>query len=261
MTTHDLQTQEVNIDLLRPHPRNARNGDVDAIAESLQTNGQYKPIIVAADGTILAGNHTYAAAMQLGWPTIAAVRLDLDPNSDEAVRIMVADNRTADLGTYDDALLLELIQDLPDLSGTGYDKEALEQLQFLEDAHAREALNGDWEKYTKAINIPQYEPTGERPTVREVYDDNKAQVLRDEIMEADLDDEVRSFLLAAAHRHTVFNYRLAAEFYAHADAKTQRLMERSALIILDLDDAIRDGYAVLDSALTAMREEDRDDDA
>ena len=99
-----------------------------AIAESLRVNGQYRPIVIAQDGTILAGNHTYMAAMEIGWDTIAAVRLDLHPESVEARRIMLADNRTADLGNYDTGLLIDLLQGLDatdGLIGTGYTEDDL----------------------------------------------------------------------------------------------------------------------------------------
>jgi ParB-like chromosome segregation protein Spo0J len=121
----------VDIDTLRPHPRNARNGDTDAIAESLRVNGQYRPIVIAADGTILAGNHTYMAAMEIGWDRITAVRIDVAPDGPEAHRIMLADNRTADLGNYDRGLLADLLVNLNTdvgLIGTGYTEEYLTDL-------------------------------------------------------------------------------------------------------------------------------------
>ena len=127
--THQLDTQLLRVDELRPHPRNARNGDVDAIVESLRINGQYRPIVVARGGVILAGNHTYAAAHELGWDELAAVQLDIDPDSAEARRIMLADNRTADLGGYDEGLLLDLLRSLDeDLLGTGYVPDDLDDL-------------------------------------------------------------------------------------------------------------------------------------
>lgn len=131
MPRHDLTSALIDIDALRPHPRNARNGDVDAIAESLRVNGQYRPIVIAADGTILAGNHTYMAAMSIGWDVIAAVRIDIDPDGPEARRIMLADNRTADLGNYDRGLLADLLTDLNlevGLIGTGYTDDDLIRL-------------------------------------------------------------------------------------------------------------------------------------
>lgn len=129
--THDLTTRRVKLSTLRPHPRNARNGDVDAVAESLTVNGQYRPIVVTTDGTILAGNHTYAAALSLGWDRISVVTVDVAPESPEALRIMLADNRTADLGGYDDALLLELLRDLDSLDGSGYVEDDVAELELL----------------------------------------------------------------------------------------------------------------------------------
>lgn len=125
---HDLTTTLTPITTLTPHPRNARNGDTDVIVESLRTNGQYKPIVVGRGGVILAGNHTYAAAMELGWGAIAAVHLDLDPMSPEALRIMLVDNRSADMGRYDEALLLDLLRGVEDLEGTGYTDDDMSHL-------------------------------------------------------------------------------------------------------------------------------------
>lgn len=134
--THTLHITNTDITTLKPHPANPRNGNTDAIAESLLANGQYRPIVTTTDGTILAGNHTYAAAMELGWEQIATVTLDLDPDSPEAHRIMLADNRTSDLGRYDDGLLLALLDTLPEPTvGTGYDTSDLDALLRKQDAN------------------------------------------------------------------------------------------------------------------------------
>lgn len=121
---------QLPLDKLRPHPRNPRNGDVEAIAESLRANGQYRPIVVSSDSYVLAGNHTYMAALQIGWTHIAAVQLAVTHDSDEALRIMLVDNRTADLGNYDNGQLLELLQSLDEeqLLGTGYVTDDIDTL-------------------------------------------------------------------------------------------------------------------------------------
>lgn len=107
---------------LAQHPDNARNGDTDAIADSLRLNGQYKPIVVARGGVILAGNHTYAAALELGWAQLAVVDLDIDPQSSQALTIVLADNHTSDLGRYDEGLLAALLVRVgaENLEATGY---------------------------------------------------------------------------------------------------------------------------------------------
>lgn len=113
---------------LRTYERNPRRGDVDAIADSLHRTGQYRPIVVNA-GTetgrpfeVLAGNHTLLAAQRLGWERLDVGIVDVDENT--ARRIVLADNRTADLGDYDKDILAEVLGSLDDLVGSGYDAEA-----------------------------------------------------------------------------------------------------------------------------------------
>lgn len=122
----------VPVDDLTGYYRNPRTGDVDAIADSLRVNGQYKAIVVnrgthtGRPNEILAGNHTWAAAKELGWEQIAATWVDV--SEEDAARIVVVDNRTSDLAGYDSELLADILEDLPDLDGTGYDQTALDKL-------------------------------------------------------------------------------------------------------------------------------------
>ncbi|MFH8635479.1 ParB N-terminal domain-containing protein [Streptomyces goshikiensis] len=117
---------------LAPYHRNPRTGDLEAIAESLATHGQYKPIVVnkgsltGRPNEILAGNHTAKAARQLGWDEIAVTWLDVD--EDTAAKIVIVDNRTSDLAGYDTELLADILTDLPNLEGTGYDRAQLDEL-------------------------------------------------------------------------------------------------------------------------------------
>ena len=55
----------------------------------------------------------------------------------------------------------------------------------------------------------------------------------------------KEFLRHAAARHLVFNYSKIADYYAHTSPEMQRLMEKSALVIIDFDDAIANGYVRL----------------
>jgi site-specific DNA-methyltransferase (adenine-specific) len=123
----DLAPLMVPIAELRPYDRNPRRGSVEAIRESLERNGQYRPVVVnRRSGEVLAGNHTLAAATQLGWSEIAATYVSVD--AEQAKRIVLADNRTNDLAGYDEGLLAELLNELPDLTGTAYDEDSLSEL-------------------------------------------------------------------------------------------------------------------------------------
>lgn len=128
-----MQIQEIALITLKPYPNNPRKGNIDLIAESLETYGQYKPITVnKRTNEILAGNHTYQAALKLGWPTIAATYVDVDANT--AAKIVLIDNRTSDAGGYNDGALYGLLDSLTDINMTGYTDKDLRGLKELFDA-------------------------------------------------------------------------------------------------------------------------------
>jgi DNA modification methylase len=100
---------------LTPLPGNPRRGDVDAVVRSYSVFGQRKPIVARRTGErdghptgiVIAGNHQLAAAEKLGWPTIAAVWTDDDEMTAKAFAL--ADNRTSELGVFDDADLAAML--------------------------------------------------------------------------------------------------------------------------------------------------------
>lgn len=140
---------------LRTYPHNPRQGDIDAIADSLVANGQYRPIVVQkSSGQILAGNHTYLAAKGLDWKSIEVAYVDVD--DERAARIVLVDNRTADLGDYDETVLTNLLTDLPDLDGTGYTTDDLDELladlrDAAADAEDAAAGEGDGEETIRSV--------------------------------------------------------------------------------------------------------------
>jgi ParB-like chromosome segregation protein Spo0J len=122
-----VAVETVAISTLRPHPLNARRGDVDTISESLATHGQYRPVVASRrTNHILGGHHVIKAAKKLGWRTIAVTWVDVDADGERA--ILLADNRTSDLATYNDSALLGLLESLPDLTGTGFTQADLDSL-------------------------------------------------------------------------------------------------------------------------------------
>lgn len=131
MIAQQLRKLKVPIESVQPHPRNARQGDVGAIVASLEAFGQQKPVVVQkSTGYVVAGNHLLRAALELGWTELAANVVELDDET--AVRFMLADNRTQELGSYDDGVLAELLEELAQsdagLSATGYDGDDLDEL-------------------------------------------------------------------------------------------------------------------------------------
>ncbi len=136
-----IATETVLFDVskLKGYDKNPRKGNVKAIAESLKTNSQYRPIVVQKSSMkILAGNHTWKAAKELGWKKIAVVFVDV--NDEEAKRIVLADNRTNDLADYDNEVLAELLKDLGTSTGTGYSEDDMNAILNAVSADAEDVM-------------------------------------------------------------------------------------------------------------------------
>lgn len=63
----------------------------------------------------------------------------------------------------------------------------------------------------------------------------------------------KKFLRFGAYRHLCFNYSKIAEYYAHANKEMQELMEDSALVIIDFEDAIAKGYVQMSEQVALLR--------
>ena len=129
-----LQIERVALAELTLDPANTRVHDgrnLAAIKGSLATFGQQKPIVIDGANKVIAGNGTVAAARALGWSDIAVVRTNL--NGAEAIAFAIADNRTSELGEWDDSALaatLAALQNDPsiDFTATGFSEEEIREL-------------------------------------------------------------------------------------------------------------------------------------
>lgn len=120
----------VEVNTLTLHPRNARDGDIGAIITSIQQNGWFGTLVAQKSTRyILAGNHRFQAARQLGMTHVPVYWVDCD--DERALAILIADNRTSDIGRWDEQGLIDILSDLQQsdmLLGTGYDDEDLAKL-------------------------------------------------------------------------------------------------------------------------------------
>lgn len=144
----NLQPLAVDISLLDPLPGNPRVGDVEAIAASLESFGQVKPIVVrpTEDGryVILAGNHTTEAARALGWTHIAAV-VGSDMDDSQAAAFALVDNQVADLAYTDQELLNEAIVDVVEVYGELFEVLGWDEfeLALMSDSAARSSASAE----------------------------------------------------------------------------------------------------------------------
>ena len=132
-----LAVEQVALSDLQPHPRNYQAHPDDELAhimESITTHGFYRNVVIAQDGTILAGHGVVEASRKLGLATVPAIRVDYAPDDPRALKLLVSDNEIRHLAEVDDRALSELLKELNDLSdllGTGYDEMMLANLALV----------------------------------------------------------------------------------------------------------------------------------
>ena len=236
----DLQILNMEIDKIIPYENNPRDNDdaVPYVANSIKEFGFKVPIIVDKDNVIVAGHTRLKAAKQLGLETVPVIIAD-DLNEDQINAFRLADNKVGEMALWN----LEKLEE--ELNNIQMNMDAFGFLDGLEEENTEEIEN----EYTTKIKIPQYEITGEEPHINDLVDDYKVNELIEEIKNSNVTDEQKEFLIKAAQRHLTFDYRNIAEYYAHQDKEMQELMEKSALVIIDIKDAIANGYVQLTEKL------------
>lgn len=161
----------VPVKTLKPHPKNPRKGNVKAIADSIEANGFYGAVVVQrSTNYILAGNHRYKAAKQRGAKEIPVLFVDVD--DDQALRILLADNRSADHGWYEMDKLAELLKGFDSLEGTGYDRDDLDdilvKIQPPQTPTVPAGFDNQFEAMGKRMIVLEYENEN-YPTVVEMF--------------------------------------------------------------------------------------------
>ena len=164
-------------------------------------------------------------------------------------------------GEFDNQKLGKLLAEL-DTSGkfaienVGFTRAEIERLVVKSNKSPSNAA------YSRKLASPVYKPQGKKPKVSELVDLEKTNELKAAIHKTPgLKDDVKQFLLHAAERHAIFKYDNIAEFYAHAPKAVQRLMEDCALVIVDVDDAIENGYVKLSDQIKEMANEQQQKDS
>ena len=123
-----MKVEIAALESLKLDPSNARRHDkrnLKAIQDSLKRFGQRKPIVVSADGVVIAGNGTVEAARALGWTELSVARVPETWTADEIKAYALVDNRSAELAAWDESVLAEQLLELDemgwDVSELGFD--------------------------------------------------------------------------------------------------------------------------------------------
>lgn len=109
---------------VRLHPQK----QVQELARSLERFGQYRPLVVTAEGEILVGNGLYEALKAYGSETADVIVLPENVDEDYKKKLMLADNKTFELGSANMENIDLLMQSISDFDIPGFEMEVLEEL-------------------------------------------------------------------------------------------------------------------------------------
>lgn len=239
-----MQIVEKELTWLKPYANNPRDNEsaVEPVANSIKEFGFKVPIVATSDGEIINGHTRFKASKLLGLKKVPVIISD-DLTEEQIKAFRLADNKTGELADWNEELLAKEMEKL-DFN--------LEQFGFEKLADEFDEEDNEEDPYTSKITTPTYEPTGEEVYLQDLVDTTKRDELIRKIQTADIPSDIEEFLKNAAQRHLRFNYRNIAEYYASAPKEVQELFEDSALVIIDYNKAIENGYLKLTEAIESM---------
>ena len=213
---------------------------------------ELRPMVINEDNIVLGGNMRLKALKDLGYKEVPEewVKRASDLTEEETRRFIIADN--VGFGEHDWDLLANEwnTEELEDWGLDGFPFE-------IDEDNIKNNIQDD--NYSKKITVPKYEPTGDKPDVEELFNKQKAYNFIEKIKLSSISKGEKEFLFMAAYRHTQFNYKNIAEYYAHSDKEMQELMEDSALVIIDFNKAIENGYVTLSEEIAKQYKDEHND--
>lgn len=229
---------EILFDKRNYRKHNQKNKDL--IRKSLKELGAGRSIVIDNDGEIIGGNGVYEQAQKLNMPVkviesdgkelIVVKRTDLSTGDEKRKRLAVMDNSTSDTSSFD-MDLLKMDFELPVIKSLGVNipKTTVDISKI--------------DKYNLQNAEITYTPTDVKREVSELYTfDDK--ILQD--IEKIENKELRDMLKIRACWLAEFNYSKIADYYCNqATKEEQEIFEKLALVLLDKDKMIQNGYSEL----------------
>ena len=266
---HELELNEGQLYGLPKNPRWIRDARYEALKKSIEDAPEMlglREILVypLADlpghenkYVIIGGNMRFRACLELGYKEIPCKVIPLETPVKKLREYVIKDNENfgqndweALANDWDAEELGDFGLELDYLAaGGGDDWDNLDDPDAGARGEGGNGEGGDPDKYSRKIQPPTYEITGEEPDIDECVDMAGVRRLLAEIDASSVSEEQKEMLRICAYRHAVIHFDKMAEYYAHQKAEMQDLMENNALVIIDYDKALERGFVNLTSRL------------
>lgn len=233
MPNSEVKIVQKNVAELIPYEKNPRNNKkaIKYVQESIDEFGFKVPIVIDSNNVVVAGHTRLIAAKNLKMHTVPCIVADdLTPEQIKAFRL--ADNKVGEFSKWDKDLLARELKDIKglDMSEFGFNLN-------------KDMGDGLEDRYSAELGKVIYEPGDSNHKVSDLYE---MPTRFDDMIEALDDEELKKMLRIRACWFCKFNFAKIADYYAYqATPEEQRVMEALALVLLDKDQLIENGFADL----------------
>ena len=233
-----MKIEQIKASKLKPatyNPRQINSKQYKDLKTSIEKFGLVDPIIVNKDLTVIGGHQRLKICKELFFKDVDCHILNLNKEQEKELNIRL--NKSG--GEFN-----------MDILANEFNIDELVDWGFK---HIELGLNIDKiddNPYTDKIQIPVYETNNTKPNIKDLYNIEKTLKLVEKINNSKINNKIKDFLILSAQRHIIFNYNKIADYYAHSDIDTQSLMEDLALVIIDFDKAIENGYVKLSEEIS-----------
>ena len=250
MKINDLKQDKRNY---RKH--NEKN--LSLIKKSVEEVGLGRSIVVDNNNEIICGNglvsqldkNTPVKVIETdGSELVVVKRTDLATEDEKRKKLAVMDNSTSDTSEFDIALLQNDFE-IPDLQEMGIDIGLP-----IEDEPSNE--KDDLIKEIYDLRGLIYEKQGEKPSIKDLYDDKGISEFNKIINESNVTKEEKDFLRKALTRFYRFNFRNIAEYYCHSSDELKGLFAKLLLVIPDGKELLKNELLGLDNIISSEFEDD-----
>lgn len=258
----------INISDIKPYENNARIHTTEQVAQikaSIKEFGFTNPLLIDSNYNLIAGHGRLEAIQQLNNfdykdnpITQAPAIIISDLSEAQRKALIIADNKIADNSYFATDLLKQELQELEsliDLDILGFSDDEISEILNFDDmleTESQDKLNTDKDKYVNVGDKIHYDIKGDKPSIKELAGLETYQKMLEMInnnKHLKEHTELKEFLKLTATRFIEFEFDKIAEYYAHCDKETQAIFETLLLVIIDFNDAIKNGILKLDKSI------------